>query len=616
MPIIFKDENLTGKVEFNEDMEQIKDDLSGYYCDGGIRDNLPISCLIKDMECDTNKFIVVHLDNDSGEHKKEKFLGSEMVHIFPSVKFYGLLSTVNFSREKINDLIEIGYKDAKEQLYDYFSKRENHVKNNNDELHYANGEFYNSIADVYDSKIYEKPLELGGEIVSYMKNNNEIKSIEDENKDIVINREYRTDENKFVEFNISRETLISNIIVEKDLENQKEVLKVYNDKNDNMSDYQNNIQILAGKALSLAKDLEGKTIIMNNVMHDEKEFYFDKKDRNEYFFRSSLYESFAGKDEAKRLDKANRKKGLEYIAVTPNVVVFRDENLKKTDEVYTVSFESVYPLTKYKDNRKDFANNIEDFKQRVKDSLQVAASMKYENILINEWGIDEDGTNAEEVASCFYEILISEKYAEFFKNIIFNFENPIQNIPSFIQKIKEVISVEQYEEYHWLINNLKTEKKEKVCAFDENSKWSIFLERPFKFEGIEFKSVFQCMQYKKALIYGDKLIAKYILKTNDKKKMRHYFKADVVSTVKYKKHWNAVKQNIMIECLKVQIENYPELKEELKSTENTTIIFCTKDEKKYGIVAKTTDEDLDNQKKWKGNNKLGYALMSIRDNLQ
>ena len=158
MPIIFKDENLTGKVEFNEDMEQIKDDLSGYYCDGGIRDNLPISCLIKDMECDTNKFIVVHLDNDSGEHKKEKFLGSEMVHIFPSVKFYGLLSTVNFSREKINDLIEIGYKDAKEQLYDYFSKRENHVKNNNDELHYANGEFYNSIADVYDSKIYEKPL--------------------------------------------------------------------------------------------------------------------------------------------------------------------------------------------------------------------------------------------------------------------------------------------------------------------------------------------------------------------------------------------------------------------------------------------------------------------------
>lgn len=119
------------------------------------------------------------------------------------------------------------------------------MKNNNDELHYANGEFYNSIADVYDSKIYEKPLELGGEIVSYMKNNNEIKSIEDENKDIVINREYRTDENKFVEFNISRETLISNIIVEKDLENQKEVLKVYNDKNDNMSDYQNNIQILA-----------------------------------------------------------------------------------------------------------------------------------------------------------------------------------------------------------------------------------------------------------------------------------------------------------------------------------------------------------------------------------
>lgn len=68
--------------------------------------------------------------------------------------------------------------------------------------------------------------------------------------------------------------------------------------------------------------------------------------------------------------------------------------------------------------------------------MQVAASMKYENILINEWGIDEDGTNAEEVASCFYEILISEKYAEFFKNIIFNFEN-------------------QYKTYHLSFKNLR-----------------------------------------------------------------------------------------------------------------------------------------------------------------
>ena len=55
MPIIFKDEKFNGQVEFNEEMEQINEELSGYYCDGGVKDNLPISCLIKDEECCFNK---------------------------------------------------------------------------------------------------------------------------------------------------------------------------------------------------------------------------------------------------------------------------------------------------------------------------------------------------------------------------------------------------------------------------------------------------------------------------------------------------------------------------------------------------------------------------------
>ena len=124
------------------------------------------------------------------------------------------------------------------------------------------------------------------------------------------------------------------------------------------------------------------------------------------------------------------------------------------------------------------------------------------------------------------------------------------------------------------------------------------------------------MQFKKALVFDDKYIANTILKTKDREKMREYIKKEIFSENKNENYWKAIKYATMIEALKIQMENYPELIEKLKQTGNSTIVFCTKNENKYGIIADVGDESIYNKKKWKGNNQLGYALMNIRQDLK
>ena len=81
------------------------------------------------------------------------------------------------------------------------------------------------------------------------------------------------------------------------------------------------------------------------------------------------------------------------------------------------------------------------------------------------------------------------------------------------------------------------------------------------------------MQFKKALVFDDKYIANTILKTKDREKMREYIKKEIFSENKNENYWKAIKYATMIEALKIQMENYPELIEKLKQTGNSTIVF-------------------------------------------
>lgn len=79
------------------------------YCDGGLCDNLPIKPL---YDAGYRKIIAVSLDTDT-EIEQKKFPDSEIVLIKPSRDPGNFFSgTLNFTREKLENMIYLGYTDT------------------------------------------------------------------------------------------------------------------------------------------------------------------------------------------------------------------------------------------------------------------------------------------------------------------------------------------------------------------------------------------------------------------------------------------------------------------------------------------------------------------------
>lgn len=85
----------------------------GYrHVDGGVADNVPISPLLdnEEISADLSTVFVVHLGQDS--KLSDDYPDGKVVDIFPSEDIGSWGAMVDFSQEKVNYLIELGYRDA------------------------------------------------------------------------------------------------------------------------------------------------------------------------------------------------------------------------------------------------------------------------------------------------------------------------------------------------------------------------------------------------------------------------------------------------------------------------------------------------------------------------
>lgn len=97
LPIIFDNQEINGEI----------------YCDGGIKDNVPIKPL---YDHGIRNFIVVHLSRDSIVDNKE-FKDANIIEIVPSKSQGDLVTgTLDFSKEGSTKRIEQGYRDAIKML--------------------------------------------------------------------------------------------------------------------------------------------------------------------------------------------------------------------------------------------------------------------------------------------------------------------------------------------------------------------------------------------------------------------------------------------------------------------------------------------------------------------
>lgn len=97
LPLIFDNQEINGEI----------------YCDGGIKDNVPIKPLYDDG---IRNFIVVHLSRDSIVANKE-FKDANIIEIVPSKSQGDLVTgTLDFSKEGATKRIEQGYRDTIKML--------------------------------------------------------------------------------------------------------------------------------------------------------------------------------------------------------------------------------------------------------------------------------------------------------------------------------------------------------------------------------------------------------------------------------------------------------------------------------------------------------------------
>ena len=147
---------------------------------------------------------------------------------------------------------------------------------------------------------------------------------------------------------------------------------------------------------------------------------------------------------------------------------------------------------------------------------------------------------------------------------------------------------------------------------EENGYLSNWYPSIFVLNGITFSSMEQYMMYRKAVCFGDDKVAAQILVTKDAAEIKTLGR--LVSN--YDENlWNGVRQIVVYEGLLAKFSQNSDLKEQLKDTGQVFLAECAVKDRIWGIGLSMHDPNRLDRTKWQGQNLLGYALMTVRENL-
>lgn len=147
---------------------------------------------------------------------------------------------------------------------------------------------------------------------------------------------------------------------------------------------------------------------------------------------------------------------------------------------------------------------------------------------------------------------------------------------------------------------------------EENGYLSNWYFSDFIVDDVPFSSMEQYMMYKKAVCFGDKVIAAQILETIDASKIKELGR--MVSGYD-DNYWCGIRQIIVYHGLLEKFRQNDELKTLLLDTGDSVLAECAVKDKIWGIGLAMKDVDRFDRAKWKGQNLLGYTLMMVRNNI-
>jgi hypothetical protein len=150
------------------------------------------------------------------------------------------------------------------------------------------------------------------------------------------------------------------------------------------------------------------------------------------------------------------------------------------------------------------------------------------------------------------------------------------------------------------------------CVYFKSNYPSQWYPSKFVINDITFNCCEQWMMYKKALLFEDNDIAKQILNETEPKVHKELGrKVANFDAVK----WDSLADDIVFEGNLAKFSQNPELKEKLLATGNKLIVECAPYDSIWGNGLNITDSLVTPVDKWKGTNRLGKAIMNVRDAL-
>ena len=130
----------------------------------------------------------------------------------------------------------------------------------------------------------------------------------------------------------------------------------------------------------------------------------------------------------------------DYMLLSPDVCVFRDEKCKLLDKPVTASVITIPAPNRF--GAAMFVSNkkiAEVMIRRIRIMLIIAVQNGYKNLVLGAWGCGAFGNNPQNVAQYFKTVLIDEGYGKFFEEVCFAiYGNPEgKNIRAFQEEFGE-----------------------------------------------------------------------------------------------------------------------------------------------------------------------------------
>ncbi|KAI6243139.1 NADAR domain-containing protein [Aphelenchoides fujianensis] len=135
----------------------------------------------------------------------------------------------------------------------------------------------------------------------------------------------------------------------------------------------------------------------------------------------------------------------------------------------------------------------------------------------------------------------------------------------------------------------------------------------FKFEGEDFHSVEQAFAYAKAKHFKDEEAVEKILAERNPKNCKQLGRA--VENFD-KAAWDRVSYDVMLRVLRAKFSQHSALREFLVQTGDALIVEASANDRRWGCGMGATDPNLADPSKYPGENRLGRALMEIREDFR